>query len=154
MANRGYRQQFKIRWKNVDSMAIIFHLQVCFKAKNCQKGQKGLNQLFPLTELSLREGIGLEGRGGGDSCFLAYRWENRKVKHHVYVKRQTRICIDQVSLLLAIHFSLFLHKLVIVSNQGIDTWLVTSSSWAGLMPQYIYSPLRKLIRETESVLPS
>ena len=34
-------------------------------AKNCQKGQKGLNQLFPLTELSLREGIGLEGRGGG-----------------------------------------------------------------------------------------
>ena len=44
-------------------MAIIFHL--CFMAKNCQKVQKGFNQLFPLTELSLREGIGLEVRGGG-----------------------------------------------------------------------------------------
>ena len=33
-------------------------------AKNCQKVQKGLNQLFPLTELSLREGIGLVVRGG------------------------------------------------------------------------------------------
>ena len=83
-------------------MAIIFHLQVCIMAKNCQMGQKGLNQLFPLTELSLREGIGLEGREG-DSCSLAY------------------VSRDQVSPLLAIYCSLFLHKLVIVSNQGINT---------------------------------
>ena len=103
-----------------------------FQGQKLPKGSIGFKSVVSSDRTIPKGGNRIGGEGRGDSCSLAYRWENRKVKHHVYVKRQTRICIDQVSLLLAIYFSLFLHKLVIVSNQGIDMWLLTSSSWAGL----------------------
>ena len=104
-----------------------------FQGQKLPKGSIGFKSVVSSDRTIPKGGNRIGGEGRGDSCSLAYRWENRKVKHHVYVKRQTRICIiDQVSPLLALYCSLFLHKLVIVSSQGIDTWLVTSSSWAGL----------------------